>query len=110
MVSKASALPESNQEVTLAAGHLSKKQSGMFGLERGKAGRMAYSDSGADLLGFRNTKTCIRRNAAKVAGGSANSLAIKTLVVKLDRQKWTMVIVVNQLATTTAEYCMSCRI
>lgn len=66
--------------------------------------------SGADLFGLRNTKSCIRRNAAKVAGGSANSLAIKTLLVKLDRQRCTIVIVVNQLATTTKKYCMSCRI
>jgi hypothetical protein len=74
------------------------------GAQVSKASRFTYN---ADL---RNTKTCSKRNATKVVGGTANSLAIKTLVVKLDRQRCTMVMVVTQLATTTAEYCMSCRI
>jgi hypothetical protein len=70
----------------------------------------AYDASVVDLFGLRNTKRCIRRNAIKVAGGSANSLAIKTLPVKLDRQRCTIVIVVAQLAATAAEYWISCRI
>jgi hypothetical protein len=46
----------------------------------------------------------MRRKATKVAGGTANSLAINRLLVKFDRQTCTMVIVVNQLVTTTMEY------
>jgi hypothetical protein len=65
--------------------------------------------SGAGLFGLLNTKKCIKRNATRVAGGTAKSLAMRTLVVKLDRQRSTMAMVVNQLAATTAKYYMSCR-
>jgi hypothetical protein len=83
---------------------------GFASVKKRQGARFAYIVSGADLFGLRKTKNCMRRNATNVAGGTANSLAIKTLVVKLDRQRCTMVIVVNQLATTTAEYCISWRI
>jgi hypothetical protein len=62
------------------------------------------------MAGRRKTKSCIRRNAIKVAGGTAKSLAINRLVVIFERQKCTMEMVVAQLATTTAEYSMICRI
>ena len=71
-----------------------------------EASRFAYL---ADLFGLRNTKSCMRRNATKVAGGRAKSLAIRTLLVKLDRQRCTMAMVVDQLVTTTEQYCVSCR-
>ena len=75
--------------------------------------KMAYLHdvvSGALLFNLLNTKSCIRRNATKVAGGTANSLATKTSVVAFERQRCTTVIVVDQLARTTAKYCVSCRI
>jgi hypothetical protein len=48
-----------------------------FRAEEGKAGRLTYT------AGLRKTKSCIRRNAAKVAGGSANSLTQKEAVLGL---------------------------
>jgi hypothetical protein len=75
----------------------------LYLLRRGKAGRLLTA-------GRRKTKSRMRRNAIKVAGGTAKSLAIKRLVVIFERQTCTMETVVTQLATTTAEYCMICRI
>ncbi len=70
---------------------------------RGKARCFTY------IAGRRKTKSCMRRNAIKVAGGTANSLAIRRLVVIFDKQRCTMAMVVTQLATTTEEYSMICR-
>ena len=79
-----------------------------------KAGLFTYGGEikGDALLtaGRRKTKSRMSRNAIKVAGGTAKSLAIKRLVVIFERQRCTMEMVVTQLATTTAEYCIICRI
>jgi hypothetical protein len=58
---------------------------------------------------FRKTKNCMRTNATKVAGGTAKSLAINMWCVIVERQRWTMTTVVNQLDRTTVRYCINWR-